>query len=854
MRRTQTPIAAPSPQLKPALTLDQWESKAPLSQSQTKNVNAVKNACESRRLPAKFSAEAEEISRPSTPVNKQLALNTASPRPGTPPLKNPHPLHPSQPITTPQLFHDWFALIDKSISHSQEAHFRAHLASVSSHLNTCDSLLEQVQAIDDDVLNMTEDWKGVEEGGQSLQGACERMLEERDRLIQVTDALEERLEYFQELEIATRMLNYPGDSLVLQTDFLLMVERVDVCIEFLQAHREYKDSQVYLLRFHQCMTRAMTLIKIHFVGALKALQSEIQKRLSDKSISSTTVNLLLYSKFQTASNQLAPLLLELERRALAHPDDLQSLLTECHTAYFTCRKALVSGRLAEEIKGLDPARSEVVELTQAGCSYLKQLCVDEFSLYRRFFDSGEDKLYRYLETLCDYLYDDLRPRILHEPKLTVLCQVCTVIQALMILDVSTDYGDEYDEVEPSPSQTYRSRYSRMDSLPITPSLRELKEAQTPLLEAPHQTQPPPPTSRYNLNLRHLHIANLLESVLQDAQTRLFFKAQAVIQSEIRYYAPKDVDLDYPGKLKAFRDSRTANNLNVIEKGEGAGLGPLSRLPSLSKQSTWYPTLQKTHWVLSQLQDFVKPTIFEDMAHEAISLCRESLISAAELLPAKGSGDVADGGLFLIRHLLILKELTSALGLETITVQRGRAVDFSIVTDTLGSLLSSNGILGGYGGTAGGGGAFRAPKVVENAADAKLDLDAALKKACDDTISHFVSSVTSSLRQVISTTTPLPPSKATTATASTALAKAQQVHSEFMASLPAEIKTWIEKLKLYLDSEDDARTIGVLVSVMHGRIVDVYEEFKTACDVTGGAGLEGVLSNSEIWGWLRKVSE
>ena len=52
----------------------------------------------------------------------------------------------------------------------------------------------------------------------------------------LTDAISLRLEYFQELEHATRMLNHPGESLVLQTDFLFMVERVDVCIEFLQSH------------------------------------------------------------------------------------------------------------------------------------------------------------------------------------------------------------------------------------------------------------------------------------------------------------------------------------------------------------------------------------------------------------------------------------------------------------------------------------------------------------------------------------------------------------------------------------------------------------------------------------------
>lgn len=52
----------------------------------------------------------------------------------------------------------------------------------------------------------------------------------------MTESISSRLEYFQELEHATRMLNHPGESLVLQPDFLYMVERVDICIDFLKAH------------------------------------------------------------------------------------------------------------------------------------------------------------------------------------------------------------------------------------------------------------------------------------------------------------------------------------------------------------------------------------------------------------------------------------------------------------------------------------------------------------------------------------------------------------------------------------------------------------------------------------------
>jgi hypothetical protein len=56
------------------------------------------------------------------------------------------------------------------------------------------------------------------------------------------------------------------------------------------------------------------------------------------------------------------------------------------------------------------------------------------------------------------------------------------------------------------------------------------------------------TRRKKKGLGRLHISHLLQMVLQDAQTRLFFKAQAVIQSEVRYYVPKAEDLAYPEKL------------------------------------------------------------------------------------------------------------------------------------------------------------------------------------------------------------------------------------------------------------------------------------------------------------------
>ena len=73
---------------------------------------------------------------------------------------------------------------------------------------------------------------------------------------------------------------------------------------------------------------------------------------------------LLYTRFRSVSTQLAPLLGELERRAIAYPDELSALLSECQGAYFSTRKSLLMNQLTEEIRGLDPARAELVDLVR----------------------------------------------------------------------------------------------------------------------------------------------------------------------------------------------------------------------------------------------------------------------------------------------------------------------------------------------------------------------------------------------------------------------------------------------------------------------------------------------------------
>ena len=69
------------------------------------------------------------------------------------------------------------------------------------------------------------------------------------------------------------------------------------------------------------------------------------------------------------------------------------------------------------------------------------------------------------------------------------------------------------------------------------------------------------TNSDSSGLHKLHLRHLLQSVLQDAQTRLFFKAQAVVQAEIAHYVPRPADLEYPEVL--VRSTSEGNRYTFI---------------------------------------------------------------------------------------------------------------------------------------------------------------------------------------------------------------------------------------------------------------------------------------------------
>ena len=605
-----------------------------------------------------------------------------------------------------------------------------------------------------------------------------------------------------------------------------------------------REAPTYRSRYRLLLTRGLTLIRVSFMGALRDIAADVSKRITDKQLNDTTESALLYAKFRVGAAELKTLAQQIRRRAVIPADaepgteaEYQSLMNELYAGYSATRGRLVLPLINKKISDLALATSgsgDLVAFARSSIGYIRGVCDDEHGLWREWFED-EGGLYEFLEGLCEPLYDHLRPRIIHETQLVKLCELCTLLQTRYFQDAEDDGDvDEYDRAPQAQNQ--------------------------------------------------LEFASLIQPALEDAQTRLVFRAQAILRDEIEYFKPKREDLDYPTRNKAVplsgtksgpvtsgrrqqsvpelprRDSATA-----ISGGEDGLLNGNYDFDADKTFQAWYPTLRKAIWLLSRIYRLVnvslsfpfddtklthhhQSTVFDDLAHQIVHQTTLSLQRASTQIRS-ASKDPFDAQLFLLKHLLLLKQQIVAFDIEFLAPDV--TFDFSGMAHTFyelrqrGSIFDPRTLWRAVTGSAApptGPAAVRTdtasasvmsallPRVVENMLDAKAELDGVLR-AC---INEFVSAAAGRI------TAPI----AAERTASKGF-DAAQAASAVQTVAEKELPALRARLESYLG---DARTRETLVQAVLEQIVGTYEAWLEAWSeerrAKGAKGAKGAKSAAQ----------
>lgn len=212
----------------------------------------------------------------------------------------------------------------------------------------------------------------------------------------------------------------------------------------------------------------------------------------------------------------------------------------------------------------------------------------------------------------------------------------------------------------------------------------------------------------------------------------------------------------------------------------------------------------------------------------------SLVSATSQIASRASP--TDANLFLISHLLRLKQQIVAFDIEFVTPEV--SFDFSSVTNTFYELRDRGGLWNPASWVKLVGGGLM-PRVVENMLDAKAELDGRLRAVINEFVSGFAGRITASLSD-------MPQDKA----GSDMSAEANKATMAVREATQKEVVFLRRKVDEYIE---DVRTRETLVAAVRDQVILAYEDWIDRLNEGKGKIRIGKVSRKgkgredEVWG-------
>ncbi|PHH64451.1 hypothetical protein CDD81_4526 [Ophiocordyceps australis] len=180
-------------------------------------------------------------------------------------------------------------------SQQQYLHQQDQLALTERHL---DGLIEEANAALALLTSLSTSFQSVQSQTSSFQSQCQDIISEQHRLEKLVDQVGTDLHYYAYLDIATRRLNAPGASrLVESADLGDLIENIDACIHFMDSHDSYRERDSYLARYNALLAKALHLLDHGFTAHLNKVSLELSRQM-DTLKSSSARHALAYGRFE----------------------------------------------------------------------------------------------------------------------------------------------------------------------------------------------------------------------------------------------------------------------------------------------------------------------------------------------------------------------------------------------------------------------------------------------------------------------------------------------------------------------------------------------------------------------------
>eukprot|EP00435_Cladocopium_sp_Y103_P024285 s2578_g5.t4 len=506
----------------------------------------------------------------------------------------------------------------------------------------------------------------------ALHKECEQMVQDQERLAAEAEALAERLDYFDRVADVACMLDHQSANGLLATGTSTSSSGSDLATVPVL---DQIDGSLSFLELHPdfCQAQPYTHQFEHLRNrACLALRSTVQRSL-EKSLAQVEQQLkdggsvqtqVFYSQFKAAAASYRPLLSLLHQRLDIH-ETYAVTLEELEGFFVHLRLKLLTLPVSTHLQSIVHKDLEMNQLAPA---------TRQASAY--ILEVSQ------MEHQCFEAYFELR-------------QPQEALRSLMETIADIFY------------QTMRPLVLACDSID---SLREIGDSlQSDVLEPQRQ-------SRIDL----VSFLGMVYRLHKDVQEKLIYRVEMYIRDSIKGYVPSNSDLDYPWVLYS------------AERQED---------PLTESQTGWYPSLPRTLSILAKIYRALEMSTFQGIAQEAVDLCMHTLKEASQILARKSLPSCSDRNmqavlplvqmmdsqLFLVKHLLLLREQVAAFECELVVSEK--YFNFGNLWEAL-NLKLPDGILG-----------ILKPTMYHAEVDSKKDIESELKSACETLITNITAHIT-----------------------------------------------------------------------------------------------------------------
>ncbi|KAJ2846348.1 Golgi transport complex subunit 3, partial [Coemansia brasiliensis] len=436
-------------------------------------------------------------------------------------------------IETTAQFLEWYGRVESQLAAEQDAESHAYAERLRLRKRQCGRMVEETDHIERALCELREELERVNEQSSGVQEACSEQQARGAQLAQMSQEISKQLSVYQSLAPIAQLFNAPGDAVCLDPEFLPSLQRIEEATEFIAKHQSARDSELYLMRFAQCRTRGLTLIKMHAQREFRRLGTQLS--MKEKSAD-------VHVRFRTAAVQLRPLLEALQQHG--QRDDggtAQQVLIDVQQAYFMVRMSWLRNHVPHTLQVIEGEHGEdEAGMLRDWCAFMMNVCADERRLYTEMF--GQEAalllLREHEDQAMALFHEQVRPRIIRKADVESLAMLSLTLLTYQRPPASSD-GDD----------------SQLDAFYAA-----------------------------------------IAAVLQDAQQRLAFRAQAYVRSEISGYR-----LDRKDALAALEALRTSGKF------------------------VWeYPPVERLRWLAAQIGGCLDDEVQRGLTDEALAACKQNI--------------------------------------------------------------------------------------------------------------------------------------------------------------------------------------------------------------------------------------